>query len=385
MRERRREVRSADAIVIGAGAAGLSAAAMLSRLGVAVTVLESADAVGASWRSRYDGLRLNSTASMSTMPGYRATRRKYGEFPTRDAWVRYLEDYTAHHGLKVSFDAEAIAVSADENGWRVQTQAGEMRARFLVIATGHDRTPDLPDWPGRDEFRGDLVHSSAYRNPTPYVGRDVLVVGPNVTGSEVACHLVRGGARRVRVSMRTPVTMSRRKFAGLSVHIPGIALNYLPLRVADFISWRTQVQMFGRLDRYGLPKAPVGVATNLAKYQQAGALDDGFIAELKAGRIEIVPAVASFDGDDVVLDDGTRIQPDAVIASTGYMRGLDGLVGHLGVLDDRGVPLVSKGRQHPTAPGLFFNGYEADLSGQLRLMRFGARSIAAEVKRQMAA
>lgn len=375
---------TSSALVCGAGAAGLSAAAMLTKVGVTTTILERSDAVGASWRTRYDGLRLNTPGWMSTMPGYRATRRGYGEFPTRDAWVRYLEEYAEHHRLLVQFGTEVRSLRAGEGGWVADTDDGALSARFVVIATGHDRFPDLPDWPGRDDYVGELIHSSGYRNPAPYAGRDVLVVGPNVTGSEVACQLARGGAARVRVAMRTPVNFMRRKFLGLSVNIPGIALNHAPIPVADQVTRMTQFLMFGRLDRHGLPRPPFGVATNLAENQQAPAYDDGFIDELKAGRIEIVAAVTGFDGAEVLLADGSRIEPDAVIAATGYRRGLDDLVGHLGVLDDHGMPVVKRGEQHPNAPGLYFNGYEADLSGQLRLMRFGARRIAADVKRQLA-
>jgi len=84
----------------------------------------------------------------------------------------------------------------------------------------------------------------------------------------------------------------------------------------------------------------------------------------------------------VLLADGTRIQPDAVIAATGYRRGLEGLVGHLGVLDEGGIPLVTGGNEHLSAPGLFFNGYRSELSGQLRLMRPDARAIARAARRQ---
>jgi putative flavoprotein involved in K+ transport len=254
----------------------------------------------------------------------------------------------------------------------------------VVVATGYDHEPNIPDWPGADGYGGELIHSGAYRNPEPYRGRDVLVVGPNTTGSELANYLVKGGAARVRVACRTPPNLTRRKFLGASVNISGVVLNHLPLRVADEIAWLGQLAMFGRLDRYGLPRAPVGAATTLARRHQATAYDDGFVAELKAGRIEIVAAVVSFDGDDVVLADGVRIQPDAVIAATGYQRGLEPLVGHLGVLDDDGIPVVSGGEQHPSAPGLFFNGYRADLSGQLRLMRLDARAIARTVRHQRA-
>lgn len=376
-----RGMQPVTAVVCGAGAAGLGASAMLRRAGVDVTVLERGGEVGTSWRNRYDGLRLNTTGWMSTMPGYRATRRRYGEFPTRDEWIRYLEDYARYHAIQPIFGCEATRIWATDTGWLVDTTTGPFEARLVVVATGYDHEPDLPNWPGRETYTGDLIHSSKYRNPAPYVGRDVLVVGPNTTGSEVANFLAKGGARRVRVASRTPPSLVRRKFLGLSINIPGIVVHHLPRRLGDEISWLTQRLMFGDLEPYGIPRAPVGAVTTLAVRHQATAYDDGFVDELKAGRIKIVAAVVGFDGDDVLLADGSRIQPEAVIAATGYMRGLDGIVGDLGVLDADGIPLVYGGRQHPSAPGLFFTGYRGEPSGQLRLMRYDARSIASAARR----
>jgi putative flavoprotein involved in K+ transport len=375
---------AAEAIVLGAGTAGLAAAAALRRAGVETIVLEQNDKVGTSWRTRYDGLRLNTPGWMSTQPGYRASRRRYGEYPSRDAWIQYLEDYAAHHRIDVRFGTQVQRVGPSDGGWRVDTDGGVLGARFVVIATGYDREPNVPDWPGREGFTGELVHSSAYRNPDPYRGLDVLVVGPNITGSEVAHFLSEGGAGRVRVSCRTPPNVMRRKYLGVPVQLNGVVLHHAPLPVADEIIWQGQRLFFGNLERYGLPRAPLGVATTLRRRQQAPVFDDGFVAAVKAGRIEIVAATDGFDGPDVLLADGTRIQPEAVIAATGYRRGLEGLVGHLGVLDENGVPFVSGGSQHPSAPGLFFNGYRTELSGQLRLMRPDARAIARAVKRHRA-
>jgi putative flavoprotein involved in K+ transport len=375
---------AAEAIVLGAGTAGLAAAAALRRVDVKAVVLEQTDKVGASWRTRYDGLRLNTPGWMSTQPGYRASRRRYGEYPSRDAWIQYLEDYAAHHRIDVRFGTQVGRVGLSDGGWRVETDRGVLGARFVVIATGYDREPNLPDWPGREGFTGRLIHSSAYQNTEPYRGRDVLVVGPNITGSEVAHFLSKGGAGRVRVSRRTPPNVMRRKYLGVPVQLNGVALHHVPLPVADQIIWLGQRMFFGKLDRYGLPRSPLGVATMLRRRQQAPVFDDGFIAGVKAGRIEIVAAVEGFDGPDVLLADETRIQPDAVIAATGYRRGLQGLVGHLGVLDENGTPLVSGGDEHPSAPGMFFNGYRTELSGQLRLMRPDARAIARAVRRRRA-
>ena len=70
-------------------------------------------------------------------------------------------------------------------------------------------------------------------------------------------------------------------------------------------------------------------------------VDFEVIDAVKDGSIEVVPNIASFDGATVALSDGTRIEPDAVICATGYLHGLEPLVGHLGVLDataSRGPP-----------------------------------------------
>ncbi|MDQ1713825.1 MAG: putative flavoprotein involved in transport [Frankiaceae bacterium] len=372
----------AKAIVCGAGAAGLAAAATLRSAGVEAMVLERSDQVAASWRTRYAALRLNTPGWMSTQPGYRATRRRYGEYPSRDQWIRYLEDYADHHRVDVRFGSEVQRIEREGETWQVHTDGGVVEAPVVVMATGFDHEPNLPDWPGRESFRGDLVHASAYRDPEPYRGRDVLVVGPGVSGSEIAHHLVEGGAGRVRVACRTPPHFYRRKALGIPAQVPGVLVTRLPLRIADEVAWVGERLLFGNLSRYGLPRPPVGAATQLSEKQQAPACDDGFLAAVKAGRIEIVAAVEAFADADVVLADGSRVTPDAVIAATGYRRGLEPLVGHLGVLDDRGLPHGNGADQHPAAPGLFFIGYRGDLSGQLRLMRFDARAIARAVSRR---
>ncbi len=370
-------------LVLGAGVAGLGTAGALRQRGVDVAVLE-ADDIGSSWRGRYDGLRLNTPGWMSGMPGYRATVRRYGEFPSRDEWVRYLGDYVEHQGLSVEPGVLARRVDPTPHGWLVETDHGPRTARAVVVATGSDRLPVLPPWPGVDSYRGELIHANRFRNASTYAGRDVLVVGPNVSGVEITTLLARAGARRVRLSVRTPPNLVTRKRFGLSVNITGIAMNRLPARAGDAIAfwlWRTK---FGDLRPYGLPRSPSGVTTNMRTTRTAPAYDDGFVELLKAGTIEVVPAVSDLAAEGVALADGSVIDPDVVIAATGYGRGLEELVGHLGVIDQQGFPVVNAAGQHPGCPGLYFNGYRSDLSGMMRLSRIDARAIARHVARTLA-
>ena len=79
------------------------------------------------------------------------------------------------------------------------------------------------------------------------------------------------------------------------------------------------------------------------------------IDAVRDGSIEVVPTIASFDGATAALRDGTRIEPDAVICATGFLHGLEPLVGHLGVLDANGVPRAAD--EVPAAAGLRFIGF----------------------------
>ena len=152
-----------EAIVAGAGSAGLAAAAVLKRRGFDVQVIERGPAVAMRWRDRYEGLRLNTMRVFSTLPGYRFGRR-YGRYPRREDFVDYLERYAAYHGLAIRFETELRRVErADGGGWRLETSGTPLVARYAVVATGYDAVPNTPDWPGRDSFAGELIHASEFR------------------------------------------------------------------------------------------------------------------------------------------------------------------------------------------------------------------------------
>lgn len=135
------------------------------------------------------------------------------------------------------------------------------------------------------------------------------------------------------------------------------------------------------LAEHGLPRPDTGLYSRVKE----GAIpvqDVGLIDAVKSGRVVPVAAVESFDEDAVVLADGTRITPDTVIAATGYRRALEPLVGHLGVLDGRGRPVVHGARTPKQAPGLYFTGFTNPISGMLRELARDAEKIAKRVARK---
>nr|WP_245936668.1 NAD(P)/FAD-dependent oxidoreductase [Streptomyces cahuitamycinicus] len=368
---------------MGGGPGGLSVAYALRARGIRAVVLEKSDSVGASWRGHYDRLHLHTTRRLSALPGLPMPRR-FGRWVARDDVVRYLEKYAEHHRLEVVTGVEVSRVerTPDGTGWLLHATGGrELTGAAVVVATGYNHTPRVPGWPGRSTFTGEFLHAREYRSGKPYAGRDVLVVGVGNTGAEIAVDLVESGASRVRLAVRTVPHIVRRSTAGWAAQYSGVLVRRLPVGLVDRIS-RVQARVaLPDLSAHGLPRPDTGLYTRV-KQGAVPVQDVGLIDAVRKGRVEIVAAVDAFeDGGKIALADGTRISPDVVIAATGYVRALEGLVGHLGVLDDRGRPVVHGARTPSTAPGLYFTGFTNPISGNLREMALDAVKIAKAVAR----
>ncbi|MET9854196.1 NAD(P)/FAD-dependent oxidoreductase [Streptomyces sp. NPDC006450] len=372
--------------VIGAGPGGLAVAAALRARGVRAVVVEKSEAVGASWRRHYDRLHLHTTRRLSALPGL-AMPRRFGRWVARENVVRYLEKYAEFHELEIATGIEVTRVEPsadslpDAPGWTLHATGGRvMAARAVVVATGFNHTPLLPDWPGLDTYPNPLAHAAEYRNPAPYAGQDVLVVGVGNTGAEIAVDLAEGGAARVRLAVRTAPHILRRSTAGWPAQRTGILVRRLPVRLVDRLGAIVGKASVPDLSAYGLPRPTTGLYSRVK--QGAIPLQDvGLIDAVRTGRVKPVAAVASFDGAEVVLADGSRITPDAVIAATGYRRALEGLVGDLDVLDDRGRPRTHGAHTPPHAPGLYFTGFTNPISGNIRELALDAEKIAKSIAR----
>lgn len=369
-----------DAIVVGAGPSGLSTAAMISASGLSVKVLERGAGVAMTWRSTYDGVRLNTLRWLSSAPGMRMPR-EYGRWVRSADYVSYLERYSARHALDVDFNVEATAVSSAHGAWQVDTTRGRYVASNLVVATGWCNAPVTPRWPGASAFTGALMHSSEYRSPLPFAGRRVLVVGCGNTGTEVAQQLAAAGAEEVWISVRTPPNLIPREVLRIPLHPVALLARLFPPAVLDVPAHFMQRWVLEDLTPYGLPPAPLGVhaANRRGMYP---VIDSGFSRAVRSKRITPTASVVGFDHDGVILEDGARIVPDAVIAATGYRQDLERLVGHLGVLDARGAPRRAGA---DTPRGLHFVGFTTKLGGLLFDIGLDARRVARAIGRRQRA
>ena len=367
------------AVVIGAGSAGLAAAAMLQAAGEEVVVLERLE-VGSVWATRYDRLHLHTVRWLSGLPGLRIPRAA-GKWPSRDGVVDYLRAYAARHALDVRTGTEVTGLDLSDGDWLVKTPGGDVRADRVVVATGYNNVPVVPHWPG--ELGREVVHSGQYRNGQRYREQRVLVVGSGNSGAEIAVDVAEHGAAAVALAVRTPPAIVRRDVAGLPSQLLGIASSHLPVPVVDAVASSIRRVALPNLEPYGLP-APARPYTDFLRSRTLPILDVGLVAAVRDRRVRIVPALQGFEPGAAVLADGSREEVDAVIAATGFRTGLAPLVGHLGVLDADEVPLVHGGEEHPGAPGLHFVGYRVVLGGSFRQAGIEARQLARTASRSRA-
>jgi cation diffusion facilitator CzcD-associated flavoprotein CzcO len=360
---------------VGAGPAGLATAAMLGRAGISSIIVEKRGAPGATWREHYERLHLHTVRRLSGLPGM-AIPRSAGRWVSKEDLANYLETYARRHRLEVRTWTEVFRIGRSDRQWLLETSEGPMLAELVVVATGFNREPVIPSWPGREGFTGELIHSSRYRNARPYIGRDVLVVGTGNSGAEIAVDLAEGGARRVWLSFRTPPNILRREVGGVPTQAIGILMRRLPVPLVDGLTAVVQRATIPDLGEFGLPRPSRGMYRRLLEDDLIPVLDVGLIEAVRRRDVTPVAALTAFVGAEVVLEDDRRLRPHAVVAATGFRRGLEPLVGELGVLGPGGRPVVHGGQTHPNAPGLYFIGYTNPLSGNLRELGIDAKRIA---------
>jgi putative flavoprotein involved in K+ transport len=344
-------------IIIGGGPAGLSTAGALKQAGIDALILERDECIGALWSRRYERLHLHTTRRFSGLANF-PIPAAYPKYVPKDSFAEYLREYARHFALDVELNCSVSRVRVDSeadsprNGFAVETDRGTRRCEIVVIATGMFGEAAPPPVEDRERYRGRVLSSSAYVSGRDFAGQRVLVVGLGNTGAEIAADLVEQGASCVAVSVRSAPPVVPRDFLGTPVQLFGLVLSSAPVRIADRIGSIIARVAIGDLTRYGLRKAE----WHPFSAKRVPVIDVGFVANLRAGRIAIRPALKGFSDAGVVYADGRREEFDAVIFATGYATGLDRLLAIPGLLDEEAYPRFASG-ERTSQPNLYFMGY----------------------------
>lgn len=347
--------RELDVVVIGGGQAGLAVGYYLRRTGLSWAILDAQDRPGGAWPRAWPSLRLFSPARYSSLPGWLFPAGD--EHPTREQTIDYLAQYEVRYELHVRRPVRVVAVHRDGEGFRVESDAGEWRARAVVSATGTWAEPVIPGYPGRETFRGVQIHSSVYESPDGFAGKRVLVVGGGNSGAQIL-------AEMSKVADTTWVTMSPPTF--LPDHVDG---RYL---------FEYETAVFRAKQQGREPPPPEGALGDIVMVAPV-------VEARERGVLVAVQPFERFTETGVVWPDGREERIDAVIWCTGFRAALEHLR-PLGVMDGQGRIAV-QGTRCVREPMLWLVGYgdwtgfaSATLIGVGRSARQTVREIEAAVE-----
>ena len=297
----------ADIVVIGAGQAGLSAAYHLKRLGLRPVreflVLDQAPRPGGAWQFRWPSLTLSTVNRIHDLPGMRFAESVPDALPDAPTDVeaavavpRYFAAYERAFELPVYRPVKVTVVCPSPERFRIETDAGDVSARGIINATGTWESPYIPDYPGREAFRGRQLHTKDYRTAAEFTGQHVVIVGAGISAIQLLDEIS-------RVTTTTWVTRRPPEF------------REGPF---DEAAGRAAVAIVEDRVRRGLPPSSVVSVTGLP-------VTPAIQAMRARGVLERRPMFAEIIEDGVRWDDGSEIRADVILWCTGFRTSLDHL------------------------------------------------------------
>ena len=303
---------TADALIIGAGPAGINAAYALEKAGIEYRIIERTQQLAPTWNSLYPSLRLNTSRFFSELPGRRFPLH-WGIHPTAKQYYRYLVDWEAEQNFPIEYGIEVYRVAPRGDGcWQVETSEGCETYRAVIPATGVFDNPQLPDIAGMDRFQGEIMHSRDYRHPDQVRGKRTLVVGNGPSGTDIAIDagkVAAGG--HAWLGIRTGVDLRPRYPYGLPRHVWMMLGERLPERVCVWIQQKTGALKYN-LGAFSSWEAPPRNSTAV------GYRGPELLNAFRDGSVVPVRNPVCFDARGAKLADGQYLELDKVIMATGF-------------------------------------------------------------------
>jgi cation diffusion facilitator CzcD-associated flavoprotein CzcO len=343
-------------LIIGAGPGGLAVAGRLRQQNIPFEIIEKTDKIAWTWHNHYDRLLLHTVKQFSHLPGL-PFPEDYPLYVPKDDLARYYENYAKHFNITPHFNSAATSVNKEGDKWAVDTSDGKhFLANHVIVASGVNRVPFSPTWPGQDDYQGEIVHSRTYKNAKPFLGKKVLVIGMGNTGAELALDLAESDVE-VYISVRSPVTVVPRDVNGRPVQVTAKMLEKIPFGLGDWLGTQIRKIVIGDLSKYGLPMSKVHPAVQLRETGKTPVIDLGTVAMIKNGKIKILPDVTEFHNQGMKFVDGENRDFDVVLLATGYKAALHEFVPTIeGMLDKYQCPKAPIGSGDHK--GLYFVGFD---------------------------
>ncbi len=348
--------------VIGAGACGICAAKYLLQAGFDVNVFEIGSQIGGMWCYNNDSGRSSAYRTLHINTSRGVTRfsdldfdDETQPFPDHVDMHRYLGKYADHFGVtpRIRFNCRVARVrpafdpACEPAKWELELADGSVESFDAVIAaTGHLTRPlHVPMLQG---FAGQYLHSHDYREPDPYVGKRICVVGVGNSACDIASDVCVTAKRCVLVARSgvviLPKLMFGRAFTDITAQIqrPWIP-RALRQRLIRWLVWLVH----GDMAKLGFkrPTELTHVTSNAT-----------VVTDIAYRRIEVKQGIGAVEGRSLHFADGTAEEFDVLIAATGYAIDLDFLAPEILAAENNQLNLHMR-MVPPDWPGLFLLGF----------------------------
>jgi cation diffusion facilitator CzcD-associated flavoprotein CzcO len=367
--------------VIGAGAAGLSAARHLQAASIPFEVIERERDVGGIWDASlphgpvYRSAHMISSKPLTEFPDF-PMPPEYPDYPSHTQALTYLRAYARHLGLyeRVRFGETVERAERTDGGeWSLSFADGATRVYSgLVVAAGVHWIPSLPEVPGR--FDGETMHSCRYKTPDIFRGKRVLVVGAGNSGCDIAVEASHHAERTFLSVRRGYYYIPKYAFGRPIDQIGEISLRLrVPLVIRRPLNQLVLKAVVGSPEQFGLPRPD-------HRLLESHPIVNSQIL-LALGQGDVLPKndVVELAGREVRFKDGTMERIDLIVFATGYHATFPFLdPAHLNSADGR--PNFYLHVLHPTYENLFILGVLQPDSGVWQLMDLQARAVAGYIR-----
>ncbi len=312
-------------VVIGAGPSGIAAAKNLLQAGFRnLVVYDRQEKVGGNWvyseeeghSSVYETTHIISSKRWSQYKDF-PMPEEYPDYPSHRQLQAYFQAYAEHFGVMsyIRFRTSVEKALPEEDGrWRLQIRdvegVREEVVDYLLVASGHHWSPNIPELPGT--FTGTFMHSHAYKKAEPFRGKRVLVIGGGNSACDIAVETGRISARTCLSIRRGYYFMPKFLFGYPSDTVYNRLLLPLPRALRKKFIRLTLYVVQGPNRLYGLPEPdhePLEVHPTL---------NSELLYAIRHGRVHPRPAIKEVEGKYVRFADDRVEEFDVIIAATGY-------------------------------------------------------------------
>jgi cation diffusion facilitator CzcD-associated flavoprotein CzcO len=334
-------------IVVGAGHTGLEVAARLKYLGIPHLVIDKKARVGDNWRDRYKALSLHDTVWYNQTP-YLPLPPTWPVYSPASKLADWLEGYANY--LELNVWTSSTITKTEWNGetktWTVEVSRGGketriLKVKHLVFATGFGGRPMMPDFPGKSDFKGEVMHSSQFTSAEHYIGKKAVVVGACSSGHDIAQDFFNHGIDITMYQRSSTFYISAQALADLlgpifsddfptdladvyNSSLPNAVVRRIHQRVVPYTAQTTDKAMLEGLAKVGFKTdlGPYGAGIVPLLYERGGGyyIDTGTSQYIVDGSIKIKngSSIERYTEKGLKFGDGTELEADVIIFSTGY-------------------------------------------------------------------